>query len=88
MAVVLSGGASFSAGWQRIGRIGPNRRLRFLGRLPVVRQQRLQVAVLQRRQALEDMPQISSRIVPADLGRFDPAEHHGSSLARLLGAHK
>jgi hypothetical protein len=53
-----------------------------------MRQQRLQVAVLQRRQTLEDVLQISPRIVPIELGRLDQAEHHSGSLSSLLGAHK
>jgi hypothetical protein len=53
MATVLSGGAWFSAGWQCHSRDWSSRRLGFVSRLPVLRQQRVQVAVLQRRQALE-----------------------------------
>ena len=48
MATVLSGGAWLSGGGHRSGRSWDNRRCGFVGRLPVVRQQRLQVAVLQR----------------------------------------
>ena len=44
------------------------------GRSPVVRQQLCQIAILQRGQALEDVFEVGPRIVPVELGRFEPMD--------------
>lgn len=53
-----------------------------------MRQQQFEIAVPQRGQALEHILEIGPRIVPVEFGRFDQAEHHGGTLAGLLGTHE
>jgi hypothetical protein len=53
-----------------------------------VRQQQLEVAVLQRGQALEHVLEIGPGVVAVEFCRLDEAEHHGSALAGLLGTHE
>ncbi len=59
-----------------------------VGRPPVMRQQRCEVACFERGQPLEYVLEIGPRIVTIELGRLDQAEHRGGALAGLLGAHK
>ena len=54
------------------------------GGAPVVRQQRLQVAVLERGQTLEHILEIGTGIVTVEFGRLDQAQDHSRSLAGLL----
>ena len=68
VAIVLFGGAVFSRGRHRGDRGWGDRRSGVIRRPPVVRQQQLEVAVLQRGQALEHVLEIGPGIVPVEFG--------------------